>query len=121
MAIVPTYFWPVATPGTTTPALASAAPPTNPTSSVRYNEVVAEITNDATATSVVITHNLGITATELTQLWPEVRFEPIVSGAPSFWVIARAANTVTIGISATSAATVPQAIIRIRRPFGPTR
>lgn len=119
MALTATYFWPVATVGTTTPPASSAAPPTNITSSVRYNQVDAEVTGDGASTTIVLTHNLEITPLELTQLWPEVRFEPIAPSAPTPWVIARASNTVTIGFVGTSL--VATHIVRITRPFGPTR
>jgi hypothetical protein len=124
MALEVQYNWPVATPGTTTPPAANSAPPTNPAppATVRFNEVVAALTGDGASTSVTITHNLGITAQELTQDWPEVKNEPQVSGAPSIWTIARAANTVTIGLSATVATSVGVfTLIRITRPQSATR
>jgi hypothetical protein len=119
MALTATYFWPVATPGTTTPPASSAAPPTNITSSVRFNQVDVEVTGDGTSTTIVLTHNLEITPTELTQLWPEVRFEPIVASAPSPYVVARASNTVTVAFVGTSL--LATHIVRISRPFSATR
>jgi len=119
MAITVLYEWPVATPGSTTPPTGTTPPPTIPTSTVRYNTVVAELVGDSSSTSVVITHNLALTTSQLAVLQPEVAYEPLVSGAPTIWVSARATNTVTIGFSATSAVTF--GLVRIRRPFGPTR
>lgn len=119
MAIVPNYYWPVAVPGSTTPAASSAQPPTGGTSSVKFNEVVAQITGDGTSTSFVVTHNLQLTTGELAELWPEVEYEPIISGAPTHWVIARATNTVTIGMSGTTA--LAFAVVRVRRPATLTR
>ena len=122
MAITVNYYWPVTTPGSTTPAAANQKPPTIPVppSTVAYNEVVAQLTSDAASTSIVVTHNLGITAGELAELWPEIRFEPIVAGGPSLYIIARAANTVTVGLAATTPAGA-FSVVRIRRSIAPSR
>lgn len=123
MAVVVNYEWPVATPGSTTPPAASTKPPTYPAppSSVAFNEVTAQITGDNTATSVVVTHNLGLSTAELSAFFPSVTFEPLAStfytGQPV--VTARAANTVTIGFNTTGVSAF--ALVRIRRPFAPTR
>ena len=122
MAITVNYEWPVAVPGSTTPAPPTQAPPTVPgvPSSVRFNQVTALLTGDGAATSVTITHNLQMSAAELAIYWPEVRFEPIIANPPSgFWVEARAANTVTVGFTGTS----PSAfgLVRIARPDAPVR
>jgi hypothetical protein len=122
MAIAIGYDWPVATPGQTTPPASSAAPPTNTESSVKFNQVAAAVTGDGVTTSVVITHNMQITAQELTQSWPEVRFEPQVSGAPSPWVIQKTANTVTVGFSAAVATSIGVFdIVRIIKPQSATK
>lgn len=119
MAISILYDWPVSTPGSTTPAPSTQAPPTTPTSTVKFNDVVATLVGDGTSTSVTITHNLELSSAELGQVFPEVAFEPIVTGAPTYWVSARAANTVTIGLSGTTSATF--AVVRIRRPFSASK
>jgi hypothetical protein len=122
MAIAVAYDWPVATPGQTTPPASNNAPPTNITSSVKYNQVAAPLTGDGFSTSVTITHNLEITAQELTQSWPSVRFEPQISGGPTAWVISKATNTVTVGFSATVATSIGvYTIVRIERPQTATR
>ena len=122
MAIGITYDWPVATPGTTTPPSSSTRPPTIPTSSVAFNEVVAAATGDGVSTTLTITHNLELTAQELTASWPEVKFEPQVSGAPSGWTISKASNTVTVGFSAVQATSIGVfQLVRITRPYGPSR
>ena len=122
MALTNQYYWPVATPGTTTPPASSSAPPTNPAppSTVRFNEVAVQLSGDGAATSLVVTHNLGITAGELAQLWPEVRFEPTIAGGiAGFWVEARAANTVTVGFTGTAVGAY--GLLRITRPQSITR
>jgi|ERR1700679_3674070 len=121
MAITQQFFWPNATPGSTTPPTPSTKPPTIPTppSSVAYNQVTVQLTGDSTSTSAVITHNFALTAGELAALWPEVRFESEVSGGPSGYVIARTANNVTVGFSTTSSVTF--GLVRLFRPFSPAR
>ena len=122
MAIAIGYDWPVATPGQTTPPASSAAPPTNSESSVKFNQVAAALTGDGASTSVTITHNMQITAQELTQSWPEVRFEPQISGGPSNWVISKSANQVTVGFSATVATSIGVfTIVRIIKPQSATK
>ena len=122
MAIGITYDWPVATPGTTTPPSSSTRPPTIPTSSVAFNEVVAAATGDGASTTLTITHNLALTAQELAASWPEVKFEPQVSGAPSGWTISKTSNTVIVGFSAVQATSIGVfQLVRITRPYGPTR
>jgi hypothetical protein len=123
MAITVNYEWPVAVPGSTTPAPSNQPPPTNVGSSVRFNQVTALLSGDGAATSVTITHNLEITAQELSEYWPEVRFEPIVSGGPTgFWVEARATNTVTVGFATASATSVGGfGVVRINREYSPGR
>jgi len=113
MAITLSYLWPVT--GGTPPA-SSATPPNIPTSSVKFNEVAIDMVGDGSAVSVVATHNLELTPAELAAGFPEVRFEPIVAGAPSgFYVSAKATNTVTVGFnSATFVGTY--GILRIARP-----
>ena len=114
MALTILYDWPVTTPGSTTPAPSSQAPPTIPTSSVTFNKVVATLVGDSASTSVTVTHNLELTTAELAALCPEIHMEPLVTGAPTYWVITRAPNTVTLGLSGTTAATF--AVLRISRP-----
>jgi hypothetical protein len=119
MAITVNYEWPVAVPGSTTPASSSQKPPTNPTSSVPYNDVVALLTGDGSSTTVTITHNLELTAAELAQQWPEVDFEPLIPSGPAPWIIAKAANTVTIGFVGTTLSAFR--LVRIRRPLSESR
>ena len=119
MALTVLYDYPVTTPGTTTPAPANQPPPTNLDSSTRFNRVKARLVGDGSTTSVTITHNLGVSTAQLAQDYPEVHFEPLVTGAPSYWVITRAANSITIGLSATTAATF--AVVTILRPFSPSK
>ena len=82
MAVTINYYWPVATPGTTTPAPSNQAVPTIPTppATSRFNSVTATITDDGATTSAVIVTNFGLTAGELTALWPKVQFEPTLPG-----------------------------------------
>lgn len=116
MAITANYQWPVT--GGTAPA-ATANPPQIPTSSVKFNAVAAAIDGDGvSAGPLVFTHNLGITAQELADNFPEVTFEPTVAGAPSWWVSAKATNTVTVSFSGTFAGTF--GTLRVKRPDRPT-
>lgn len=121
MAVVVAYQWPVATPGSTTPPAATTKPPTipSPPSSVAFNQVTALLTGDNTATSVVITHNMGLSLAELSAYWPEVRFEALAQPSASPFVIARAANTVTVGFNTTGV--VAFALCRINRPQATVR
>lgn len=119
MSISVSYFWPVATPGSATAPTSTTRPPTNPTSSVDFNEVVAQLIGDGTSTSVVVTHNLQITVAELAQLWPEVRLEPNAASAPSVYVSAKTSNNVTLGFNGTFLGTF--GIVRIKRPANVSR
>jgi len=122
MSIAVVYDWPVATPGQTTPPATNQVPPTNTPSSGRFNAVTAALTGDGVTTTVTVTHNFQITAVELTQGWPEVRFEPQVSGAPSNWVIQKTTNNVTVGLSAAVATSVGVfELVRIFRPQSATK
>jgi hypothetical protein len=117
MALTLSYQWPVT--GATAPA-ATTAPPELPTSSVRYNEVATQVIGDAVSTSIQITTNLQLTAAELAAGFPEVVFEPSQSGAPSWWVSAKASNSVTLGFSGTFTSGVTFGVARIKRPDRPT-
>ena len=90
MAVTVTYQYPVQ--GTTAPTAAQ----TLNKNTVRAT-VIATADADTTAT---ITHNLGLTAAQLTEGAPEVTLCPILSQALtalSGWVCsAKAANTVTL-------------------------
>lgn len=120
MAITTNYYWPVATPGTTTPPLPTTPPPTIPTSSVRYNDVVVQLTGDGVSTTVTITHNLELTAQELAADFPEIHGENLIASAPSGeWILSKTSNTVTLGYSGTSVSTFR--LVRIRRPQTATR
>ncbi len=119
MAITSNYYWPVATPGTTTPPLSSTRPPTNIPASGGYNEVVAELTGDGTATNIVLTHNFQLTVAELAQLWPECRFEPILAGSYSPYFTNKTSNTVQVNFTGTSASAF--GIVRITRPQATTK
>lgn len=117
MAITLNYYWPVVTPGSTTPAAASQQSPSMPTSTTPFNSVEVVVTGDGASTGITITHNLGLSTAELSRLFPEVRFEPQVSSYPTWWVSGRASNTVSISFSATF--TVSTGIFRISRPYRP--
>lgn len=119
MAISVSFFWPVTTPGTSTPPPANQQPPTTPTGTGRFNKVVVELQGDSATTTITITHNLQLSALELGQQAPEVAYEPLVSGAPSIWVAARTTNNVTLSFSATSSVTF--GLVRISRPFSPNK
>ena len=123
MALTVNYYWPVAVPGTTTPAPSNQMVPTIPTppASSRFNEVVAQITDDGVTTSAVITTNFGLSVGELAALWPEVKFEPTLPGGlTGFYVVARAANSVTIGLRPVTSGVVV-GVVRVTRPLAPTR
>lgn len=118
MAIPVTYKTPVS--GTIAPV--ATTPPTQYfESTVRFNKVSAEVQGDAASTSVVVTHNLGLSAAELAADFPDVNFEPIVTGAPSWWVSARATNTVTIGFSATFTNGTTFGVVKVSRPLSSIR
>lgn len=113
MALNVNFKTPVA--GTVAPA-ANAAPTQYFESSVRFNEVRAEVVGDGTSTSIVITHNLGMSPAELAADFPRVQFEPIAANAPSHFVSARATNTVTVGFNGTFLSGGTFGIISIQRP-----
>ena len=116
MAIVPNYKTPVS--GATAPT--ATAPPTQYfESSVRFNKVRAELTGDGAATTVVVTHNLGLSPAELAADFPEVNVEPIAAGAPTWYVSARATNTVTLGFGGTFSGTF--GVVSISRPHSGSR
>lgn len=115
MAITLTYEWPVS--GATAPT-ANATPPNIPTSTTKFNEVIVSAIGDGTATSFTITHNFGLTPAELAALFPEVRYEPSVAGAPSYYVSARATNSVTVGLNGTFVGTF--GVFRVNRPMRTT-
>ena len=125
MAVTINYYWPVATPGTTTPAPSNQAVPTIPTppATSRFNSVTATITDDGATTSAVIVTNFGLTAGELTALWPKVNFEPTIPGGfnvSGFYVAARASNSVTVGFSPITSGVVI-GVVRVTRPIAPER
>ena len=115
MAITATYQWPVT--GATAPA-ATVAPPEIPTSSTRFNEVAASLVGDGVSTSIQLTTNFGLTAAELAAGFPEVRLEPNAANAPTWYVSAKASNSVTIGFNSTFNGTF--GVLRVTRPFRPT-
>jgi len=123
MSITVNYEWPVAVPGSTTPAPSNQRPPTNIPSTVPFDTVSALLTGDGVSTTVTITHNLEITAQELTQYFPEVAYEPIVAGAPSQpSTLVRATNSVTLGFTgAVTTSSVAFGVIRIKRPHSITK
>lgn len=88
-----TYALPV--PGTTPPTAAQVA---------RKSMVTAQVSMVDTSTTVVITHNLGLTTAQLASLFPlvTVNVETPGTAIPSF-VIART-NSVSITLSKLSAA-----------------
>lgn len=118
MAISVNYKTPVS--GTVAPT-ATTAPTQLFESTVKYNTVVAELVGDGTSTSVVITHNLEASTAELAADFPDVGVEPLVSGAPSWWVSTRGTNSVTIGLSATFTSGVTFGVVKIKRPLSNTR
>jgi len=123
MAVVLAYNWPVATPGSTTPPAATTKPPTIPTppSSVAFNSVEVTLTGDNTATTVTITHSLGLTAGELAAGWPKVNFEPLLAAyyTAQPLVGTKTANQVVINFNTTGVSAF--ANVRIERPQATTR
>jgi hypothetical protein len=104
------YIFPVT--GATAPLAAQSRP---------HQQVEANITGDGAATSVVLTHNWGLSADENSAGWPEVSFEPLL---PSFYtekpqVTAKDANTVTITVVGTAADEF--ALVRMKRPHSGQR
>jgi hypothetical protein len=110
MAIGVLYEMPVA--GATPPTAAQGA---------QVSEVSALITGDGATATVVLTHNLGSSAADLTAGLPEVTFEPLL---PAFYtevprVTAKAANTITLAFLGTAATQFMR--VRLRRPNTITR
>jgi len=110
MAIGKNYIFPVT--GATAPVAAEARP---------HQQVEVEITGDGAATSVVLTHNWGLSAAENANGWPEVSFEPLL---PSFYtekpqVTTKDANTVTVTV--VGAAADEFALVRMKRPHSGQR
>lgn len=97
----------VATPGSTPPTAAQSA---------KHNQIAALVTGDGAATSVTITHNWGLSAGQLANLYPLVSFEALLASgntaAPI--VTTRAANSITLTVTAFSGAGL---LVRLQRPF----
>lgn len=79
----------------------------------------ANIIEDAgAALSVVITHNMAISAADLALGFPQVILTPLLADArTSLWIVtAKAANTVTVTKAASAGDADPQLCVHIRRP-----
>jgi hypothetical protein len=111
MADVLNYVYPV-TAGATTPPTAAQMR--------THQQMYVTITGDTAATSVVITHNWGLSTAEIVQ-WPEVEFEPLLAGfyGANPLITTRAANSVTITHVAFAA--VAAVGVRLKRPWSATR
>jgi hypothetical protein len=66
-----------------------------PAASAVADRVQVTVLTDGTATSVTITHNMAISATDLTAGFPEVQFEPLLTNnqlSLAMFVSGKAAN-----------------------------
>lgn len=85
------------------------------------NTVSAVVTGDGvvTSTSIVITHNWGLTAAQLAQGFPQVVVENLLVGgqAGNPIVAAKAANSVTLTVVAFTGAALR---VRLQRPMSLT-
>jgi hypothetical protein len=99
------YEWPSAT---------GATPPTGPVMS-KHQMMTAIVTGDGAATTFTITHNLAISAADVTAGFPLVDFEPIlaagITAAP--FVASKTTNTVVCTCTAFTGAGLR---VRVTRP-----
>lgn len=100
----------------------SAGGATPPTAAVMKNhqQMSAIVTGDGSATSIVVVHNFGISAADLTLGYPEVEIEILLAAGNTAAAIVttKATNSVTLTCTAFTGAGLR---VRIKRPFSPTR
>jgi hypothetical protein len=93
---------------------------TGPTAAQVANQdsVVVNVTTDGTLTSQVLTHNLNISAADITNGWPDVFITPInASGIPAtLLIVLNQAATTANAITLTFAAVVGTFRVKIARP-----
>jgi hypothetical protein len=98
------YEWPTS----------GATAPTAPVMS-KHQQMTAIVTGDGAATTFTITHNMNISAADLTGGFPEVFFEPIlaagITAAP--FIASKTANTVVCTCTAFTGAGLR---VRVSRP-----
>jgi hypothetical protein len=109
MANTTTYEYPVA--GVTAPTAAQAD---------KVQQISATITGDGAAVTFVVTHNWGLSATELANGWPEVSYEQLLASgytaAPL--VSSKVTNAVNFGNTVFAGVGLR---VRLRRPFSMER
>lgn len=107
MASSVNYAYPVS--GTVAPTAAQAA---------NVNMVTASVVMADADTTAVINHNMSLSATQLTNLWPTVSVVQNAGGTPSpLLTVTRAANSVTLTKQSTAAGSGGTVEVTIQRPF----
>lgn len=97
------------------PYAGGATPPTA-AQAAYHNSFSAVVTGDGSATSIVFTHNWGLTAAQLTAALPWVILEPILASGNTAAAIVttRATNSVTLTCTAFSGAGLR---VRVVKPW----